>query len=69
VRIPIDAIGGVGNANLLEHRDDRRTSLPSGSPAVRAKGVAQLRPDLQRRVEAGQRILEDHRDLASPKAA
>ena len=65
VRIVVEPLrGAFGMPHLLEQLDRalarRRPSTRSSVPADR---LGDLRPDLQRRVQRGHRVLEDHRDL------
>ncbi len=72
VRVVAQAILDVGDADLLEqlHRPPpQRFAARPSSTLVRFLDVDHLRPDGERRVQARQRILEDHHELRPSQPA
>jgi hypothetical protein len=62
----VETAAGVRDVHLLEQLDGPLSGLLPGKVQVTAERLRDLRPDRQRRIERGHRILEDHRDLQAP---
>ena len=69
VRIVVQALGGVGDADLLEQLQRAPAQRAAVHLDVRALHVDHLSPDGERRVQARERVLEDHRDLPASQIA
>ena len=54
----------VRNPDEIEQPLGLGPDRPAGQPAVQRQGLADLRADLEHRVERTRRVLEDHRDAA-----
>ena len=69
VRIGVDAFVGRGNADLGEQIDGALARGRLGETGVGADGLDQLVADPVQRIEAGERVLEDHADPLAPDPA
>ena len=70
VRIIVEPAGGIGKPHALQHGDGAGAQLRG--LRLRLMGghrLDDLRADRERRVEAGHRLLEDHRDAPSAHVA
>ena len=65
VRILVDALLGLGNANEVQKLGGALERLLLGVATVQTKSLAHLLADLIDRVQGGHRILEDHRDIVA----
>ena len=63
VRVSAHSPGGVGDTDLAQHLDRQRPRLGPGACSVQLDRLEQLRADRHQRVQRGQRVLEDQRDL------
>ena len=69
VRVLVGACGGLRDADEVEHLDRASLRLVARDLLVCAHGFGDLIADLQHRVQRGQRILEDHRELRAAVVA
>ena len=69
MRIGVDAFFGRGNADFGKQIDRALACRGSRKIEVRGDGFHQLIADAIERIEAGQRVLEDHADAFSPNAS
>jgi hypothetical protein len=69
VRIVMEAAAGAGDADLLQDPQRRSIGLRPVHAAVVAQRLGHLEADGQHRVEAGHRLLEDHRDVVAAHLA
>jgi len=69
VGVVADALAGIRDADLLEHLHGPALYRSPLAPLRTVCGldVDELRPDRERGVEARERVLEDHRELAAPQ--
>ena len=65
VRVLVDTLLGLGNANEVQKLGGALERLLLGIATVQAKTLAHLLTDLIDRVKGGHRILEDHRDIVT----
>ena len=65
VRVVVEPLGRARDPHLLEQLDRLLPRLRLRHVVVAPDRLGDLRPDRQRRVQRGHRILEDHRDLAA----
>ncbi len=65
MRVVLDALGGVGDADHLEQLDGALERLLLGVAAMQAQALAQLAPDGVDRVERGHGVLENHRNVVA----
>jgi hypothetical protein len=66
VRVLVDPLLGQRNANLTEQFDRLGQRLAAGHALVGLERLGDLQADPHHRVEAGHRLLEDHRDVIAP---
>ena len=69
VRVVVQALGGVRDPHLLEQLQCAAAQGSAIALEVRALHVDHLAPDGERRIQARERVLEDHRDLAAAQVA
>jgi hypothetical protein len=69
VRVVLDALGGLGDADQVEHLGRLLHRLAVALLLVEHDRLGDLVADGVHRVEAGHRLLEDHRDLVAADAA
>ncbi len=69
VRVFLHAPRRVGDADESEQLDRACSRLRLGDVLMHAHGLDQLRADLEERVQRGQRVLEDHRDVVAADRA
>src|SRR5271166_3292843 len=69
VRIAVDALRRRGNPHLAEPGDRALPRLSARERHMRQDGLRQLVADAQQRIEAGQRVLEDHADATPAQRA
>ena len=65
VRVVLEPFRGARDPDLLEQLDGLLVRLLLRNVVVPPDRLRDLRPDRQRRVQRGHRVLEDHRDLAA----
>ena len=66
VRVVLDALLGVGDADHVEQLDRALERLLLGVAAVDAQALAELAADAVDRVERAHGVLEHHRDVVAP---
>ena len=69
MRVVVEPLGGVRDADLLEQLERALAQRAPVGLEVRALHVDHLAADREGRIQAGQRILEDHRDLLPAQCA
>ena len=69
MRIGIKAAFGVRDIDLLQQRQRLRAQRGLAAALMHAQGFDQLVGHREARVQAGHRILEDHRDVFAEQAA
>ena len=69
VRVGVDDRLGAGHPHALEDLDGAGQGLLLRHLLVHAQRLAHLQPDLHGRVQAGERVLEDHADLRAAQFA
>ena len=69
VRVLVEPVRGVGNADECEQFDCARLGLGGTHVQVNEQRLHQLQPDRQYRVQRRHRLLEDHRDVAAAHLA
>ena len=69
VRVVVQALGGPGNADHAEQLDGPAAGRRAADRAVRAHRLGELPAQLVQRVQAGQRVLEDHADALAADLA
>ena len=65
MRILVNAFRRRGDANLLQHIDAVCSSFRARHVAMQFEHLSHLTLDGQIRIEAGHRILKDHRDVVA----
>ena len=68
VRIFVEPAPGVGDAHQVEHLERPLARRPPRHAHVAHDVLGDLRADRQHRIEAGHRLLEDHRDAMAAQA-
>ena len=68
VRVVVGALGGAGDADVVEQFDGARSGLPPRHALVHAQGLGDLVLDGERGIQARTRLLEDHADLVAADA-
>ena len=69
VRVGVHARARLRDADELQHLDGLVARRLLGDVVVRAHRLHELRPDAVERVQRGERVLEDHRDLLAAHLA
>ena len=68
VRVVVGAVGGAGDADVVEQLDGARAGLAPGHALVHAQGLGDLVLDGEGGIQAGAGFLENHADLVAPDA-
>src|SRR6185437_15803081 len=69
MRVVVDAVRGIGDADGLEELDRARSRLGARGVSVDAQYLADLIAYGEHRVERARRLLEDERNLGAANAA